>query len=733
MSYQVLARKWRPQQFGDMIGQEHVLKALVNALESNRLHHAYLFTGMRGVGKTTIARIFAKCLNCERVETVTANPCGECATCQDIEAGRFFDLIEVDAASRTKVDETRELLENVPYAPTSGRYKVYLIDEVHMFSNHSFNALLKTLEEPPEHVKFLLATTDPQKVPVTVLSRCLQFNLKRMVPARLADYLEKILGEESISNERGALDLIARAADGSVRDSLSLVEQAAAYGEGSVKLSEVESMLGRVSVARLLELINSLADHNIDQLFSRINELAQYAPDYHELLGEILSLTHRVALLQSVPNSVEPDATELEQLQALADKVSAEDIQLWYQIGMHARRDMPFAPDPREAFDMAMLRMLAFSPQGGNGGSGGQGVPAPVANSPAGGASAAGASGVGGGASSGVTNAAGVGTGASSAVTGSAVSAATTASASAAAAAAVQAAASPAKIAVNQSAVEPAKSSSPPPASTQASAQAPTPASAPVEASAATAASHDPTALSSSEDRMAALNAALGRAPATKKKLNDAPVDNSNAEQSKASQAVAQQKSSPSSQPNALNEVTTQTSNAAPAEAQSETVKTPTGDHPEAIKPLTVEASQEPSPVEPAEKLALHNEHWPNIVRVMGVEGLPLQLAMNSAIQNEDNGVLTLLLPKPAQHLNKPQVVEQLTAAVSHYNEASVKIQVSLKEAAARKAQQDAENSIENDPLLAELLNRVDGEVTKNSVRPIQTRVETTANNGENS
>jgi len=327
MSYQVLARKWRPHKFGDMIGQEHVLKALINALESDRLHHAYLFTGMRGVGKTTIARIFAKCLNCERATHVTAEPCGECATCQDIEAGRFFDLIEVDAASRTKVDETRELLDNVPYAPTSGRYKVYLIDEVHMFSTHSFNALLKTLEEPPSHVKFLLATTDPQKVPVTVLSRCLQFNLKRMVPARLADYLETILDAESIQHERSALDLIARAADGSVRDALSLVEQGAAYGQGSVQLAEVESMLGRVSVARLLDLLEALAGRDVQTLFDRVRQLAEYAPDFHELLGELLSLTHRIALLQSVPGSVETDAAEHEQLQALANQVTPEDCQ----------------------------------------------------------------------------------------------------------------------------------------------------------------------------------------------------------------------------------------------------------------------------------------------------------------------------------------------------------------------------------------------------------------------
>jgi len=346
-----------------MIGQESVLRAIVNALDTNRLHHAYLFTGMRGVGKTTIARIFAKCLNCE-ANGVSANPCGECSTCQDIENGRFFDLIEVDAASRTKVEETRELLENVPYAPSSGRYKVYLIDEVHMFSNHSFNALLKTLEEPPEHVKFLLATTDPQKVPVTVLSRCLQFNLKRMSPSVLADYLSRILGEESIECERPALDLIARASEGSVRDSLSLVEQAAAFGEGAVREADVESMLGRASMDRLLGLIESLGHGDLKQLFSRVDALAEYAPDFAELLGELLSLFHKIAMLQNLPRKEASENQDQDRIATLAETLDADEIQLFYQIGMHARRDMPFAPDPREAFDMALLRMNSFRPQG---------------------------------------------------------------------------------------------------------------------------------------------------------------------------------------------------------------------------------------------------------------------------------------------------------------------------------------------------------------------------------
>lgn len=364
MSYKVLARKWRPHHFNDMIGQEHVLRALVNALDSDRLHHAYLFTGMRGVGKTTIARIFAKCLNCE-TNGVSANPCGECSTCQDIDAGRFFDLIEVDAASRTKVEETRELLENVPYAPTSGRFKVYLIDEVHMFSTHSFNALLKTLEEPPEHVKFLLATTDPQKVPVTVLSRCLQFNLKSMPPSRLSDYLAKILDAESIEHERPALDLIARASEGSVRDSLSLVEQAAAFGMGKVQALEVESMLGRVSTERLTNLLTQLCHNDAVELFKVVDSMDEYSPDYTQVLGELVSLLHQIALLQMVPESVNQDVPSFEALTTLAKNMQADEVQLYYQIGLHARRDMPFAPDAREAFDMALLRMLAFAPQVG--------------------------------------------------------------------------------------------------------------------------------------------------------------------------------------------------------------------------------------------------------------------------------------------------------------------------------------------------------------------------------
>jgi DNA polymerase-3 subunit gamma/tau len=363
MTYKVLARKWRPQKFSDMIGQEHVLRALINALDNQRLHHAYVFTGMRGVGKTTIARIFAKCLNCE-TNGVSASPCGECGSCKDIEAGRFFDLIEVDAASRTKVDETRELLENVPYAPASGRYKVYLIDEVHMFSTHSFNALLKTLEEPPEHVKFLLATTDPQKLPLTVLSRCLQFNLKRMPQSRLSDYLQQILSDEKIGYQVPAIDIIARASEGSVRDALSLVEQAAAFGQGEVRQEEVESMLGRVSVDRLIDLLELLKAGDAEPLFEKVEALAEYAPDYNELLAEFTSIVHRVAMLHELPSKASEATSPSEQrLLDLSSTIEGDELQLMYQIASHARRDIGFAADQREAFDMALLRMLAFAPQ----------------------------------------------------------------------------------------------------------------------------------------------------------------------------------------------------------------------------------------------------------------------------------------------------------------------------------------------------------------------------------
>ncbi len=360
MSYEALARRWRPRNFADMLGQQHVLRALTNALDHDRLHHAYLFTGTRGVGKTTIARIFAKSLNCEK--GVTSTPCGECSACVQVDEGRFLDLIEVDAASRTGVDDTRELLDNVAYAPGSGRFKVYLIDEVHMFSKSSFNALLKTLEEPPPHVKFLLATTDPQKLPVTVLSRCLQFNLKAMPAPLLQPYLIKLMEQEEIDCEDAALAHIAQAADGSVRDGLSLLDQAIAYGQGKVNAADVEAMLGRFSPARLYDLLDTLADGRGDKMFELLDSIAEYVPDYTFVLGELLGLLNHIARLQVVPGSVIEGLSDPARVQTLAGKIDPQDVQLWYQIGLVGRRDMPYATSQRQSIEMTLIRMLAFTP-----------------------------------------------------------------------------------------------------------------------------------------------------------------------------------------------------------------------------------------------------------------------------------------------------------------------------------------------------------------------------------
>jgi DNA polymerase-3 subunit gamma/tau len=357
MSYLVLARKWRPRQFEDMVGQEHVLRALVNALDRGRLHHAFLFSGTRGVGKTTVARILAKALNCER--GVSSKPCGACTTCLEIDEGRYIDLIEVDAASRTRVDDTRELLDNVQYAPTRGRFKVYLIDEVHMLSTHSFNALLKTLEEPPPHVKFLLATTDPQKLPVTVLSRCLQFNLKRLAPAPIQERLGRIAEAENVPAEPAALRLIALAARGSMRDALSLLDQAIAFCGGNLRAREVQSMLGGIDREDARKLVAALAAGDGAALLAEAARLDESAPDYEIVLDEMAALLQRIAVGQTVPEAI-ADEEERAALTPLMKALSPEDVQLFYQIAVIGRRDLPLTSDPRVGFEMTLLRMLAF-------------------------------------------------------------------------------------------------------------------------------------------------------------------------------------------------------------------------------------------------------------------------------------------------------------------------------------------------------------------------------------
>jgi len=360
MSYEVLARKWRPNNFEEMVGQSHVLRALASALDNQRLHHAYLFTGTRGVGKTTIARILARSLNCD--EGVSSKPCGICSSCTEISEGRFVDLIEVDAASKTKVDDTRELLENVQYRPTRGRYKVYLIDEVHMLSTHSFNALLKTLEEPPPHVVFLLATTDPQKLLPTVLSRCLQFHLKNMQPTDISNHLEHILKQEDIEFEIPALEALSWSAKGSMRDALSLLDQAIAFGDGRVTDSEVREMLGTIDRDEVYRIITAVAENNGTELMTIIEQMSQFAPDYSDVLAEVLRVLHRVAIVQQIPDAEQSTNDHL-QIEQLANTISAEDIQLFYQLAMVARKDLPYAPEARSGFEMCLLRMMCFKPK----------------------------------------------------------------------------------------------------------------------------------------------------------------------------------------------------------------------------------------------------------------------------------------------------------------------------------------------------------------------------------
>ncbi len=358
MPYQALARKYRPRNFPEVVGQTHVVSALSNALSQNKLHHAYLFTGTHGIGKTTLARIFAKCLNCE--QGISPTPCNQCTSCQEIDQGRFPDFFEIDAASRTKVEDTRELLDNVQYSPAKGRFKVYLIDEVHMLSGHSFNALLKTLEEPPEHVKFLLATTDPKKLPATVLSRCLQFHLGQMSAEQIAKHLENVLQQEKIEFEAPALMLIGKAANGSLRDSLSLLDQCIAFGNGTVRTRDASTMLGTIEPTTLFEILHALSDRDGENVLKCVEKLSKQGADFLHALNDLLSLLHHISVVQVVANA--PIENNPQQVKALAEKLGAEDTQLFYQIGIVGRRDFNFAPSPKVGFEMTLLRMLAFYP-----------------------------------------------------------------------------------------------------------------------------------------------------------------------------------------------------------------------------------------------------------------------------------------------------------------------------------------------------------------------------------
>ena len=368
MTYQALARKWRPRRFADVVGQTHVVAALTHALDNDRVHHAFLFTGTRGVGKTTLARLLAKSLNCEK--GVSSTPCGECSACQSVEQNRFVDLLEIDAASRTRVDDTREILDNVQYAPTMGRYKVYLVDEVHMLSTHSFNALLKTLEEPPPHVKFLLATTDPQKLPPTILSRCLQFNLRALQVAEIATQLERILAEEDIASDADARELLARAADGSMRDALSLLDQAIAFAGGELSGEAVRAMLGMIEGARVVELLEAVVEADTAALFGIVDAMRERSANFARALDDLLILLHEIAVTMEAPElTADRDSPWKGQLD-IAERMNAEQVQLFYQVALIGKRDLSLAPDPARGFEMVMLRMLAFEPStaGGQGG-----------------------------------------------------------------------------------------------------------------------------------------------------------------------------------------------------------------------------------------------------------------------------------------------------------------------------------------------------------------------------
>ena len=755
-SYQVLARKWRPQKFADMIGQDHVLRALVNALDNQRIHHAYLFTGMRGVGKTTIARIFAKCLNCE-TKGVSAEPCGTCSACVDIDAGRFFDLIEVDAASRTKVDETRELLENVPYAPASGRYKVYLIDEVHMFSTHSFNALLKTLEEPPEHVKFLLATTDPQKVPVTVLSRCLQFNLKRMASTRLADYLSHILETESMAHDKPALELIARAADGSVRDSLSLVEQAAAFGGGEVRATDVESMLGRVSTDRLIELIATLGDGNAKTLFEQVDALAEYAPDYVQVIGEMLSLLHQIAMIQTVPESADAELASTAQLQALALSISAEELQLYYQIGQHARRDLPHSSDQREAFDMALMRMMAFAPQS-----------AVVASNPASGPASCPAS-APASAKSTAAAAAIPATGSSAAAGKSATAAESNTSPAAPghqdAKAATQTKTSSEIASVAPVAKSTTKSGKPDPAAKKKGAKK-TSAERSL-AAAALAAANAPdddkparaekkTPVKSTEGKPPPVAAALTQTPATHepssimsgaetesptnanvKSSGKAKNDESSSHHAKSHQQKPDRQKSDKQKPDGPSSDKPSIDKPSIDKPNTDKPSTykPSTDKPNTDKPSTDKRRPDkPASNKPLSVESITTDTWPDTVEKLGLSGMPRQLASQCIVDTREGTTIHLKIEEAQSHLNTTQFSARLQTAISERTRSDITLNITPVEGElhtpARIDQKNKDDAlaaarvaIDEDPMVKQLLSSVDGVVDANSVQPIEDKI----------
>lgn len=698
MSYQVLARKWRPRTFSDMVGQEHVLQALVHALEHNRLHHAYLFTGTRGVGKTTIGRLLARCLNCET--GITANPCGECTSCREILEGRFVDLIEIDAASRTGVDDMRELTDNVQYAPTRGRYKVYLIDEVHMLTNQSFNAFLKTLEEPPEHVKFLLATTDPQKLPVTVLSRCLQFNLKRMTPEHIVSHLRYILGEESVPFEEPALWQLARAADGSMRDALSLTDQAIAFGNQNLAASDVSSMLGTIDQRDVEKLVDALVTGNGPELLAEIDRISDFAPDFSAILADLLSLFHRITMEQVVPGSADNAMGDAHRVQELARQLSAEDAQLFYQAALVGRKDLEITPDARMGFEMTLLRMLAFRP-----GAERRDPPAVTAGAPernrAREASTDGGSGDRESGEEPAPAAAGA-----PAPTPPPPAAQPEASATDAADQPEASVADSAEIpAMSGHQPDSADSHQPSEAVTTPSAMldgaSPTPATEPPPDTAVNPAPPSPaeppaTAATSEDDSLMAMADQMANG-AELADMDDVPWDTTDSDP-----APVETRPSSAAEPE-------QTA-AAPAPPASE--------------------QQDPVPPEPAELLNAEGFVWARDFRQLGIVGMPGNLASQAACERDGNRFLLTMDEGHYRLLtdrHRQKIQEGLKAAFGddisldiQQGDAGDQTPIGWESREKIRRQQQAEQAIEQDPIVNAIVERFEGRVVKGSIRPVQ-------------